>query len=407
MLIQKKQSFSYCICALYLALAPISWFPGVPVGFIKRTLLLLLIICNYRYFKILNAKGIIVFVFAMLSLTFSMLCHNDKIFSDYDSYIGLYLGLIENFIMFVVGYNFIKNGIINNKFFKYIVVFLGVISSITIFNYYFHVPQWYAPSQFETETKILALGHIYEKRALFETGFSWSRAGWGNSLALYIPLCFIVIMRHRNRKHLILLALFFSIYFSGTRNGVLASIMSILLYLYLRKWGTKEKVSLIFFIAIIFIVLQSYTDNIMMAMRLEGDNITSGRYDQFLLIPELIGSMNFWGIGVNGTAKYVLDKVGEEHQIHNTFFNTLIEVGWLLGGIVLLISVHVVKICVHIFRKQNEAQICYALILLSGLFASLFEPRMVFGSLGGQSLWWFVFGILTYYCEDNIKSEKL
>ena len=113
---------------------------------------------------------------------------NAQIFDDYTN---LFWGIIENFILFLVGYNFAFSKFQDKGFLYVLLMPVSIACLMTISNFLTGIPNWYAPSQYSIAESVQANQHFVMK-SLYETGFSWSRNGWGNSLALYLPLCFIL-----------------------------------------------------------------------------------------------------------------------------------------------------------------------------------------------------------------------
>lgn len=393
-----KEKITSIICGLYVALGPISWMTGLAIGPIKRVLLLLCLLCNLRFITS-HRQSIFCLAVVLVSLYITMRT-NAQLFDDYSS---LFWGIIENFIVFLVGYNFAFNKLQETNFLVLLLIPITLASLLTILNFFTGLPSWYAPSQYSLAESVKT-NQIFEMRPLYETGFSWSRNGWGNSLALYLPLCFMLKSNTKKVCYYIYIVIFISILLSGTRNGVLSSLITLFFYLQYRKVLSSSKMFPAFFIVgLVGFIAASNSEFLIQTLRLDEDDVSAGRIEQYLLIPTLISNMGFWGIGQGRTADLMLVYLGKFHQLHNTFFNTLIELGCIAFLIVLFITIKAINVSKYSYKLSDERFFVLSLVLISGLLSALFEPRMVFGNLGGCCMWWFAFGLL---CSNlNIKSR--
>ena len=125
---------------------------------------------------------------------------------------------------------------ISATFVKITMLVLAVFCMFTISNYILGIPKWYAPNMYLIEE---SKGIIFDYSELWSTGFSWSRSGWGITLALYIPFCLMLTNVDSIKKTSIycLCIIILSMFLCGCRNAILASIVSCLVifkYLYLQ-----------------------------------------------------------------------------------------------------------------------------------------------------------------------------
>lgn len=382
----------YYFAVLYIALGPISWFPGVPLGFLKRILLIITVLLFRRLINPFKAEGFSFFLFSLGALFLSMSFNPDAIRS---SYVDLIIGFIENYIFFLIGYSALSKCNFNKTFYRILLSFIIIASSLTVLNYLIGIPNWYAPSQYAIESEQLLENLVFEKQSLYKTGFSWSRNGWGNTIALYLPFLLYLYPFSKVKASISYILIFLSIFICGTRNGFLAALIPLVLYIYLCNKNNPVKILRMSFVFLLILLIISLNYNtVLQSLRLDDGDISSGRLAQYALIPQMIRDMGFWGLGLNETQSYIYKAVGEIHSLHNTFFNMFIENGFLVGlsvGIIMFMSFGYFLKAI----KSKEAFIrCLGLVLLSGLLTTLFEPSMVFGFLGGSTIWWFSFGFL-------------
>lgn len=384
-----KEKITSFICGLYIALGPISWMSGMAVGPIKRVLLFLCLLLNIR-FIISHKKSVVSLIVVMISLYITMKA-NAQIFDDYTN---LFWGIIENFIVFLVGYNFAFSKFQDKGFLYVLLMPVSIACLMTISNFLTGIPNWYAPSQYSIAESIQA-NQNFVMKSLYETGFSWGRNGWGNSLALYLPLCFILRNYTKKIWYYIYIVILISILLSGTRNGLLSSLITLFFYLkYKNVFASSKMIPALFAAGLVGLIVVSNSDFLVQILRLDVEDVSAGRIEQYQMIPILLTKMGFWGIGQGESANLMLLLIGEYHQLHNTYFNILVEFGYILFFVVLGITIRAIKIVIKSFKLRDERFFILSLVLLSGLSSAMFEPRMVFGNLGGCCMWWFAFGLL-------------
>ena len=391
-----KEKITSFICGLYIALGPISWMSGMAVGPIKRVLLFLCLLLNIR-FIISHKKSVASLIVVMISLYITMKA-NAQFFDDYTY---LFFGIIENFIVFLVGYNFALSKFQDKGFLYVLLMPVSIACLMTISNFLTGIPNWYAPSQYSIAESVQA-NQNFVMKSLYETGFSWSRNGWGNSLALYLPLCFILRNYTKKIWYYIYIVILISILLSGTRNGVLSSLITLFFYLkYKNVFASSKMIPALFAVGLVGLIVVSNSDFLVQILRLDAEDVSAGRMEQYQMIPILLTKMGFWGIGQGESANLMLLLIGEYHQLHNTYFNILVEFGYILFFVVLGITIKAIKIAIKSFKLRDERFFILSLVLLSGLSSAMFEPRMVFGNLGGCCMWWFAFGLLCRNLNKN------
>ena len=280
---------------------------------------------------------------------------------------------------------------------------LSLFCLITIVNFFTGIPAWNAPSMQMIEKEMGVIIQEYDK--LYQTGFSWSRSGWGISMSLFLPLLFLFNKQNtKNFRKVILAFIFvlFSLFLCGNRSGLLGFIIACFLIFqndeinyHFRKYKTKAYI----IIAVLLIVFTSF---VIKNLRLDADDISANRLNMFVYLPNLIQGIEFWGIGM-GESKELLRRVGAlDFQFHNTPINSIIEFGWLYGLSIVIIMISI--FCQYLKRYKQDPQVAvYGAILISGIVTSMFEPAAIFGYLGGYCLWWFAYGIfVAKYKHSNI-----
>ena len=114
--------------------------------------------------------------------------------------------------------------------------------------------------------------------------------------------------------------------------------------------------------------------------------------------------MGFWGLGFNGTNMFFIAHGFDNHAFHNAYLNMFFQFGWPMILVLIPIIITAIKIIKSGLQSENKFNISMALILLSGLMLALFEPTVIFGTLGGYSIWWFAFGYL--FCQQKSISRN-
>lgn len=397
----KSYSISYYVTALYLSLGPISWFQGVPVGPIKRILLALVVLLNYKSFMPKQSKGILLFLLVLLSVYIT-----STLYKEVD-YTMRFLGIIENFIMFTVGYNFLKNRRIDNHFLRIVLFSVSIASILTISNFLISIPNWHAPSQYATLDAQSLQGRMYYMQKLYETGFSWNRNGWGISLALYFPLCLLMYKHNKKMTYLLMFLLFTSICLSSTRNGIVSSLIPFIIFMYFVNKENKSRLIKSLFVLAVVIVIVSYNFEIISHyLRLDVEDVSAGRSSQYLAIPLMYANMGFFGLGLDGSRQYVYLVTGDIYQIHNTYLCTLFEYGWIPGISVFVIALLSMRQFFKSLDIKKYTVFCMNLIIIGGLITAMFEPQAVFGNLGGSCLWWFSLGVTMFSNNNNVAHHE-
>lgn len=382
----RLQKTRLLLSSLYLAFGPSVWFASFRLGPFKNAILVLLCVLSIPLF--FSQKKSTYFVFLLASLFMGLSFYINPTSGDITI---LVFGIIENFIFFVLGYSLLNKVDDINKY-TGIVLFFPVIGClIALLNFLTGFPNWIAPDQLANYENL----SDYTMYPLWATGFSWNRNGWGCTLALLLPLCFLL---PKTNKYALLsyLTILASIFVCGNRNGLVAAVLalSLLIIKYRRMKNSLINIKVLVFIIFVGLVLFG-SSFIINSLRLDSGDLSAGRIDQYLLIPDMIRKMGFWGMGHNGTYSYLVRHGCGNHLLHNTYFKIIIEYGWLIGIVMLWIVCNSLKRVYKALSSNDKNQVVPALIIVSGLSVGLFEPMTIFGVYGGYSIWWFALGYLS------------
>ena len=396
-----RKNILIILVAIYLGLGPVTWFAGFGFGMLKRVLLVLIVLLFLPdvFGKTIKGVGkvIVLFFFLGISLWVNYSGKND--------YTSLIIGLIENLLFFIIGYRFIQKGFLTGKVLKIVVSILAFFCIFTISNAIIGIPDWYTP-YFQTLEESLNRS-LYEYDKLWSTGFSWSRAGWGCSICLYLPICIPLIRDIKNRSLGLICSflIFVSLLICGCRSGLVGVVLSMGVILYALFRNKKAvMIKALLFIAIVIIALV-FSNSLLEHFRIGTGDVSAGRLEQYEKIPQLISLMPFWGFG-DGTLKDWFEAyIGQQHTLHNTYARSLIEYGWLYGITLLFITLYIIKYYLKAVKARIEQPLIFSSVLITGLVAALFEPALIVGYLGGYCLWWFAFGVFSYYINNQVNHK--
>ena len=380
---------SLTLMSIYLALGPIIWFASYSLGTVKRILFFLVIVSFLGCFKPLKIKGLSFLLLTALYVFMSLVMTRSL---GEDGLSSFLLGVLEEYFFFVIGFNIAKTTFFNgSKYVGTIVLFPLVGALLTVMNYMVGVPNWTVPGEELRYAELSEFG--YEIRALWASGFSWGRNGWGCTLSLVLPLCFI--LRKKMHTYVAWLIIMSSIFLCGNRNGVLAATLSLALFLVLNRDKANKRSTILLIVLAVALVLTIFgISGIYSTFRLDSSDITAGRSAQYLFIGEIIKEMGFWGLGFKGTNAFFATCGLGDHAFHNAYLNMVFQYGWIMIIFLLPIIVIAIKSIILGLKDKNTVHASMALIIFSGLMLALFEPTVIFGSLGGYAIWWFAFGYL-------------
>lgn len=388
---------------LFLALGNVSWFAGFSLGILKACLLILIFLFHGSIFFRKSTyvyKEIFLFIILLITITILTTPNNTDIFNTY-------YGFFENYCFLVLGYYYAKNGLISISFVKKLVYLILPFCLLSISNFLFNTPEWHAPKVLARYDELIEQFHYIELTPLYVSGFGLGRTGWSVTLCQFLPLCIVFFIDKNNIKKTSItyfIIIFVTIAITGSRGGLLsASILSLII---ISKSQIKRKgiiLSSLLIIIISFLII--YGDSLSLFYRLDRADITTGRSEQYIYIPEMVKQAGFFGVGTNGTYA-LLSKHGVEEALHNTYFKLMIEYGWIFGLLIWYIVLNTAYRIGKVMLKNRLKSIIVisSLVILCGFIAATTEPGAIFGSRGWWVLWWFFFGVFSYNYKIMIKN---
>lgn len=381
------------ITTLFLALGNIVWFAQYTLGKFKSCILVLLLIMNYQY--LLNKKNYVGFRWFLLLLPFLFLCILNTPSMDASSRIQWLYGFCENYLFLILGYAYFRRERNTEGVLKRILPFTCFFCAIIVSNFFLHVPNLVSPIAKETYEEAYRNGYLQaEIVPIYSTGFGLGRTGWATTLASYLPLTLLFL--HKKRFFLpsfLLIAL--TICLSASRGGLLLLLIVAVILFIKSEMASYKKILALMALAVIAIVVMPYMTGIEEYMRLGGGetDFTTGRFDQFQFIPEMLSAAGIGGLGIHGTHEWLASQ-GLDYDLHNTYFRVWCECGvcvglFLIAGTVILSK----SLIIDFIRIKRTEDLLLPLILTVGIFAALWEPGAVFGAVNWWSLWWFALGV--------------
>jgi hypothetical protein len=267
------------------------------------------------------------------------------------------------------------------------------------------IPEWqeWAPS---SEYRITDL-----PRPFWMTGFNGGRTGWSESIALFIPLVYYFL--HRKKHFLLKLNLSIGLIvvaqiISGGRNGLAASIIGLLIIAFKEKGFLKVFYFFITLGTIYTLFFFKHTADILVSLRIYdyasealSDNLTTDRYIMYKAFPDIFLESPFLGQGFNGSQKALYPKYLTQDglEMHNGILRVLIDHGLFFGilmGFMLLYSLRK-SIKFLLSNCNNIYTTLFPVIIIQGIFISLFQPLSLFGGFQISAIWWFSLGMLLKY----------
>lgn len=397
----KKSLFRYYFLILYLALGSVVWFASFSLGVIKSILLLLVIIGHHKMLSKGTSYVYFKYFFLFIALiSVSFFFHSSETDDDAWGVLSLYYTYFLNYLFFIIGYNYCRSEAIEVNHLKKIIWVIIPLCFLTITNFLFKIPDWYAPNLLEHKDQMENLGYEYQLLGLFSSGFGLGRTGWATTLTQYLPLT-LLFLKPKNKvigifSFIIILV---SIFVSGSRGGLLISMIVAILIL----GKTSNKITVPTFLMIGFWIGLIVMDNSNFASfyRLDSGDITSGRSGQYSLVPQMLMKGGLFGLGIEGSYHFSRSH-GFDYALHNVYLRFLIDYGWIIGLFVLVVTLNLSLKIVNVFFKlpyNNNNVLIFILtfILIGGMFAGMIEPAAIFEARSWWVIWWFSFG--AFLCE--------
>ena len=286
-----------------------------------------------------------------------------------------------------------------------IITCLSVVNKLTGF------PDWHAPAD--------TMG-VYEP--LIQTGFGVSRTGWSNGLALYLPVALLLFVKgsgqgllFRQVSGLVIVGcLFGSQLASGGRAGLLASLLTIVAFVFITfpRWLKVFVIFILLLATLISSLLATYMivlpEGWNTHLRLDRlpdkidsvsdlDHFSAGRITGYFTAIERFWERPFLG---HGNRQILVEYKNRQIEIHNLWLKWAVESGIFAPLFFFLMILVVLLEATRSFaartgkKSDQKAALMFGLIILLGIVVSQFEPNFLIGSFQNSAIWWAAVGSL-------------
>lgn len=402
------------IIAIYLAIAGVYWFPGVPH-------LLLADIKSALYFSavaigILRVPGFAVeqsrLVYGLVACAVAAFFSN-ALNSDIETallqsreFILPLLWLVALLGLKPAGYNWVLRCLTVSMTFVLMLAFLQIAASVGL------VQDWAAPLELldragdrSGEDAI----RVLEEGSIVRAGFAATSTGWGAVLAP-VALLAAALYRRDNAKPyrakalaaLALIGSLSSIAGTSARGGVAAIFAGTIFGLAAAREGRLFALVAAISVTMIMWQLDVATflpDNFFRGFDASGslfsiiDSASTGRLESYL------GALNHFAespiVGVGREKAVVWINNFETVQPHNTWLRIVAESGLLLGIPVLYVTWRMLRLAsIDGVRSKNEyagANLRWPSVgpvIIGGLVLAFVEPRIIFGTFNANAVFW-------------------
>lgn len=245
------------------------------------------------------------------------------------------------------------------------------------------------------------------------TGFACKRVAWSNALALYLCIALAFAVRRDlawdNRWCYIGIALLLlaAQVLSGGRGGIVASLVALGVFaVLLLPWRVKLVGVAVVLAAIMLVPAVELSDEWQRRLRLDvvperpqsvadWDYYSAGRVSQILVAVEAFRERPFVGHGIGAvTANFR----GTDFEIHNLWLKWATNFGVLAPLILLVLAGSVLT---RAWRLLWRSSVGYkstvaagGLIVVAGLVASMFGGETLLGEFQNTALWWAALGLV-------------
>ena len=411
------------LLSLYLGTAPVYWLPGLSASAValgKISLFLLAI--GMVYFRVIAAgkihlpKGLWgpVGIWTLIMLSTPGLYQA----KDVSSMIAFIVDIVSGAMFLWCFFNLTLQGAGLLLIFRRSMIIITFFAALTVVNKLTGLPDWHAPAD---------LAGFYQP--LIRTGFGVGSTGWSNGLALYLPLALFLFMKGSGRGSLfrrviglvMVGCLFGSQFASGGRAGLLASLLTIVAFIYfsLPRW---LKVSAILGILLATTVssmsvttmnelpetwnkhlrLNRLPDKIEFISDL--DHFSAGRITGYLTAIKRFWERPFLG---HGNKQILMEYKNRQIEIHNLWLKWAVESGIfapLFFSFMIIVLLFEARRLVAVSARSTadrDAALAFVLIILSGMVISQFEPNALIGSFQNSAIWWAAVGSLLSLLFSN------
>lgn len=234
---------------------------------------------------------------------------------------------------------------------------------------------------------------IYQKGSISRlTGFQTNPNYFSLTICI-IPLLCVILSKFKYRT-LCILVISIAILLSGSRGGILASLVPLILYLYLKsKYKILYAIVMILFAFIAISLINSDLVPMLSRFDTSNSNFSSGRTDHWIKAIELFNENYLYGVGNNSFLLYETEN-GRPIQVHNNFLRLLAE-----GGLVYFLSWGLFLYLLGIKSKSKKSY--YFLILPLLIFALVNDPYI------SKEFWLYLSIALLVGESLRVKSEEV
>lgn len=379
------------ICFLwlvYFSIAPVYWLPGIHLSTFlsfKTAAIVAATIVSFAYIFIGRGKIYLGFIGLAGFFLLFVLLSPALIIGTMSSAEQVVANLFYSTCVFLIFASFAINA-------EKIIVFMK-LSSIPIIGFCVYSVLAY----FEVVNNFRA-PFVLGGFPVSVSGFTGLRTGWSNGIAMYIPFVMIFFFKRKNFTSLLFGAFGVAVIFSsqlvvGGRAGMLATIIGILLVVFMRR-SKLLKFLIPLGLMLISIQMMPYLiehlrlDRVASGTGLkELNHLSAGRIGSYIYALELFIKNPVIGVGIGNS------DVGG-HSIHNMWLKFLADAGIFFIFTFAFMIAKVIK-GARRFLSDNETSFVLIAVVAQGLVSSMFEPSMILGSFQNSAIWWASFGLLS------------
>jgi hypothetical protein len=249
------------------------------------------------------------------------------------------------------------------------------------------------------------------------------KTNWSNSIALFTIIIPVHAVLSGKSKFKVFLSLMYGSFpilasqmISGGRAGVIASFLSILMFVY---YSLPRKYIFLYFIFIfIFYFFQSdamhflsRTYYTIIGVDTYGfdvvNNLSSQRLFHWIYALDEISNSPLFGSGLGNGIVYNTGTNNDGLTIHNVFLRKGMELGVpfmiLMSAPLFMVGYRYFKIR-FLFKLNSNAHEFYSIVIMcSALFISLLEPSYIWSGLGQSWIFWIMYSFFIFHVEEKNK----
>lgn len=401
---------SWCL-SLYLGTAPVYWLPGVPQSVVNATKIILFVVPVGMMFPRAMVGGKIYLpkepwgpmgflALIVLSATGLIQATETSVANAFVVDIMTGVGCMWCF------FNLTRQGADVGLIFFRAVVIISFFSIFPVVHKFTGLPNWEAP---------ISVQDVVFSYYFFSTGFGARSTGWSSGLAFYLPIAvFLSVTRSvKNSVFRQILCttmagcIFSAQIASAGRAGMLASFITLgarILTLRQRLIASVIAVSIAvfsFFYTEFWrepLRLFRLPDNWADIVRDDMDGFSGDRILLYVVAIEHIQEQPFFGYGIDQIM--VVTKGKRPLRIHNVWLKWAVEFGIFMPMWFFFMISIVLARAARIFKKLKRNRVDRGLVTASGLmvivgiFVSMFEAGTFIGSFHYSAIWWAAVGVI-------------